>query len=141
MKFTSLAIAALMLVGSAAHAERWYFAANSDQTRSYVDFDSFANAGSMLRVQVLDIYPNGLASGGNVIGASRILEEVNCSSKTFRTMEYLFYKMDRKILSLEASDTINEWKTPAKGSLNEARIDLICSKQGGRFVPDPFTDR
>ncbi len=141
MKFRYLAVAALICAGSAAQAERWYLAATSAQTRSYVDFDTFGAAGSMTRVNVLDIYPAGLTSGGNTIAAARILEEVNCSNKTFRTIEYLFYKMDRSILSLEPSDTINEWKVPAKGSLNEARVDMICTRSGGRYVPDPFTDR
>jgi hypothetical protein len=141
MKFRYLAVAAFMLAGSAAHAERWYLAATSAQTRSYVDFDSFGAAGSMTRVNVLDIYPAGLTSGSTTIAASRILEEVNCANKTFRTMEYIFYKQDRSVMSLEPSDTINEWKVPSKGSLNEARVDMICARSGGRYVPDPFTDR
>lgn len=141
MKFGYLAAAALICAGSTAQAERWYLAATSAQTRSYVDFDTFGAAGSMTRVNVLDVYPAGLTSGSNTIAAARILEEVNCSNKTFRTIEYLFYKMDHSILSLESSDTINEWKVPAKGSLNEARIDMICTRSGGRYVPDPFTDR
>ncbi len=61
MKFIYFAIASLALAGANASAERWYLAAEGDKMKSFVDFDSYTAVGAMIRVQVLDIYPQGSA--------------------------------------------------------------------------------
>jgi hypothetical protein len=137
MKIMHLAIAGLVLLGSGAHAERWYLAASNDRLKSYVDFDSFTTVGTMLRVQVLDIYPQGLGEGANTF-AARVWEEVNCNSRTFRTLEYIFFGRGKKVQSVEPSASINEWKVPDPGSINESTVRVICTREGRGFEPDPY---
>ncbi len=136
MKFMHFAIASLALVGANASAERWYLAAQGDKMKSFVDFDSYTAVGAMIRVQVLDIYPQGLGQT-NTYG-SRVWEEVNCSNRTFRTLEYIFFGRGKSVQSVEPSATINEWKVPDPGSINESTVRVICTREGRGFEPDPF---
>lgn len=137
MRYLLLAAAMLPLVPAQATAQSWYAVGGNEKTAGYVDLDSIRPMGSKTIAVILSIYATPMEGD---IKATAIREEYDCPGNYFRTLEYTYYGLDNKVMSTEASVTINEQKTPAPNSINEAYRDFICYRKGGRQVADPFAD-
>ncbi|RYE01672.1 MAG: hypothetical protein EOP61_10600 [Sphingomonadales bacterium] len=132
-----VAALALFALPATASAEAWYRVGGNSKTISYVDLDSLRNIGGKIIVVTRSVYAEALS--GEIFGAG-IRSEYDCPNKYFRTLEYSYYTKSGSLISTEPSQTINEHKVPAAGSINEAMMDFICYRKGGTLVANPTTD-
>lgn len=137
MRTLYLAAALLPLVSVPAAAQSWYAIGGNEKTAGYVDLDSIRPLGDKTIAVVMSVYATPMDGD---VKASTIRQEYDCAGNYFRTLEYGYYGVDKKLMSTEPSLTINEHKTPAPNSINEAYRDFICYRKGGRPVADPFAD-
>lgn len=133
----ALAAVLLPMLPATASAETWYRVGGNDKTMSYVDLDSLRNIGGKIIVMTRSVYAAPLS--GDVYGAG-IRSEYDCPGKYFRTLEYSYYTQSGALISTEPSQTINEHKVPAAGSINEAIMDFVCYRKGGTAVSNPTAD-
>ncbi|WP_157073765.1 surface-adhesin E family protein [Sphingomonas soli] len=136
-KLAIAAALALVVFPATASAEAWYRVGGNKKTISYVDLDSLRNIAGKIIVVTRSIYAEPLS--GEIYGAA-IRSEYDCANKNFRTLEYSYYTKTGALISTEPSQTINELKVPAPGSINEAMMDFICFRKGGTLVTNPVTD-
>lgn len=137
MRSLLLAAGLAALAPTDAMANEWYRVGGNDETMSYVDLDSLRPLGSKTIAITLSVYSSPMSD--NVWGVA-IRSEYDCQGNYFRTLEYTFLDIDGGYLYSEPSETINERKVPAEGSLNESMMEFICYRRGGEFVTDPFDD-
>ncbi|RYE01670.1 MAG: hypothetical protein EOP61_10590 [Sphingomonadales bacterium] len=140
MRFIFAAAAAVLAVLPAqAFAQDWYRAGGNANNMSYVDLASVKPIGGKILAVTKSVYREQL-SGDTGIYSTQIRAEYDCAGNYFRTLEYSYFDISNKLMSTEPSQSINEHKVPAKGSINEAMMDFICYRKGGTQVTDPFTD-
>jgi hypothetical protein len=137
MRLLLLAAALMPFVSAQADASSWYRVGGNSKTVSYVDLDSLRPIGGKIVAMTESVYSQPL--DGNIWGVS-IRSEYDCAGGYFRTLEYSYYGSGGSFMSTEPSQTINDHKTPAKDSINEAIMDFVCYRKGGTLVADPFTD-
>lgn len=104
---------------------------------SYVDVASREVSRNRVTALTQSVYATPL--NGDIY-AVIIKTEFDCSANDFRTLEYRYYDVNNKYMATEISETINQHKVPAPGSINEAMIGIACSGTGGVSVSNPFTD-
>lgn len=137
MRSLLLAAGLAALAPTQAQANEWYRVGGNDQTMSYVDLDSLRPMGGKTVVTTMSVYSSPLSD--NVWGVA-IRSEYDCGGNYFRTLEYTFLDINGGYLYSEPSETINDRKVPAEGSLNESMMEFICYRRGGEFVSSPFAD-
>jgi hypothetical protein len=141
MRLMLAAAAILPFISTAAMAESWYSTGGNEKTQTYVDLDSLRPIGDKIVVVTKSVYAEPLCSDEEcVIGSGDIRSEWDCAGNSFRTLEYSYYDLNDDFILTEPSETINERKVPAAGSINEATMDFVCYRRGGEFVEDPYAD-
>lgn len=140
MRIVIAAAAALLaLVPAQAAAQSWYRAGGNAKQMSYVDLASLRPLGGKIIAVTKSVYKEQL-NGDTGIFSTEIRSEYDCPGNYFRTLEYSYFDASGSRMSTEPSQTINEHKTPSKGSINEAMLDFICYRKGGTLVSDPYAD-
>jgi hypothetical protein len=137
MRILLAAAALLPFAATPAAAQQWYRVGGSDTTMSYVDLGSLRTLGDRIVGDVESVYLRPIGEG---IMAARIRTEFNCQDKSFRTLDYSYFAPGGKFMRTEPSETLNEIKRPAAGSINEAIMDFACYRRGGTAVADPLQD-
>lgn len=137
MRKLLLVAAMLSAVPSAASATDWYRIGGNAKTMSYVDLDSLRPIGGKIIALTKSVYASPL--DGDVF-ASMIRSEYDCAGNYFRTLEYSYYGEGDRFMSSEASQTINEHKTPKPDSINQSMLEFICYRKGGVQVSNPYAD-
>jgi len=130
--------AALLSLATPATAADWYLVGRNDGMRTYVDLASLRPLGGKIVGEVLSIYARPM-SDSDIYGA-KIRQEFDCPGKYFRTLEYTYYRADGDFIESQPSETLNERKVAAPGSINEAVMDFTCYRKGGEAVDAPFTE-
>ncbi|WP_428681821.1 surface-adhesin E family protein [Sphingopyxis sp.] len=128
--------AALLALATPAAAAQWYMVGGNDGMRTYVDLSSLRTLDNKIIGEVLSIYAEPM-DDSDIYGA-KIREEFDCSGKSFRTLEYSYYRADGGFIETQPSETINQRKTSAPGSINEAIMDFACYRKGGNLIGEPF---
>ncbi len=139
MRVFMAAVAALLLLapGHAATQGSWYRIGGNAKTQSYVDLSSERGVGGKIIVVTKSVYKEPLDGG---VYSTEIRSEYDCPGNYFRTLEYSYFDISGKNIGTEASNTINDHKVPAAGSINESMLAFICYRKGGTLVSDPYAD-
>jgi hypothetical protein len=137
MRLWLAAAALLPLVPAEAAAESWYLVGGNEATRTYVDLSSLRAIDNKMIGDIQSVYSTPLDGG---IWGVKIRQEFDCSGNYFRTLQYSYYGAGGAFMDTEASETINENKTPAPDSINEGVMQFVCYRTGGTQVVNPFDD-
>jgi hypothetical protein len=141
MRLMLAAAVVLPFISAPAMAESWYYTGGNEKTQTYVDLDSLRPIGDKIVVVTKSVYAEPLCGESDCnIGSGDIRSEWDCAGGYFRTLEYSYYDVDDNYILTEASETINEHKVPAPGSINEATRDFVCYRKGGEQVDNPYDD-
>ncbi|MES2987019.1 MAG: surface-adhesin E family protein [Pseudomonadota bacterium] len=133
------AILALAPAYAAAQSSSWYRVGGNAKQMSYVDLGSVRPLGGKIIAVTKSVYKDQL-NGDTGIFSTEIRSEYDCPGNYFRTLEYTYFGVAGSKISTEPSQSINEHKTPAAGSINEAMLEFICYRKGGTPVTSPYSD-
>jgi hypothetical protein len=142
MRIIIAAAAALLALApscAAAQSSDWYRVGGNSKQMSYVDLASVRPLGGKIIAVTKSVYKEQL-NGDSGVFSTEIRSEYDCSGNYFRTLEYSYYNVSGAKISTEPSQTINEHKTPAAGSINEVMLQFICYRKGGTQVANPVAD-
>lgn len=141
MRLVLAAAAILPFLSTAAYAESWYRTGGNDSVSTYADLDSLRPVGNKIVILTKSVYAEPICDDVEcTIWSGDIRSEYDCAGGYFRTLEYSYYDIEEKLIATEASETINENKVPAEGSINEATMEFVCFRRGGEYVVDPYYD-
>ncbi|MEI9928580.1 MAG: surface-adhesin E family protein [Sphingomonas sp.] len=138
MRWWLTPIAILPFVPIQASAQSWYRVGGNDRTYSYLDLESLAAKDGKVRATLLSTYAHAI--GDAKVSAAQVTVEYDCAGHSFRTIEYTYFGTARDVLGTEPSETIDQWKTPVAGSIDESSFKFACTRTGGTKVADPFSD-
>jgi hypothetical protein len=138
MRLGSYGLALLLLVAAQpASAERWLRIGGDAQAVHYVDADSIRQDGGLRRAR---LYSRFAAPVAGRIFASGIDAEYDCAAGRYRTIAYDYFGAGRESLGTERSESIDRWRAPVAGTIDEAIHRFICTRAGGTPVGDPWED-
>lgn len=138
MRLGSYGLALLALMApQPASAERWFRIGGDAQAVHYVDADSVRGGGGLRRAR---LYSRFMAPVAGRIFASGIDAEYDCAGGRYRTIAYDYFGAARQSLGTERSESIDRWRAPEAGTIDEAIHRFVCTRAGGTPVADPWED-